>query len=98
MTSLNSASAGSAGPQKRNVFQGIWELARLHTREAWLCWYPAVWGACVAASTQDTLLDIFSFGRVLFGIWVSITVTHCAFCTFKYVNCIRKRIKSDCLK
>lgn len=25
----------------RNVLRGIWELARLHTREAWLCWYPA---------------------------------------------------------
>ena len=25
----------------RNVTRGLWELARLHTREAWLCWYPA---------------------------------------------------------
>ena len=25
----------------RNVPRGVWELARLHTREAWLCWYPA---------------------------------------------------------
>lgn len=25
----------------RNVTRGVWELARLHTREAWLCWYPA---------------------------------------------------------
>lgn len=25
----------------RNVIRGIWELGRLHTREAWLCWYPA---------------------------------------------------------
>lgn len=25
----------------RNVTRGVWELARLHTREAWLCLYPA---------------------------------------------------------
>lgn len=25
----------------RNVTRGVWEMARLHTREAWLCWYPA---------------------------------------------------------
>ena len=25
----------------RNITRGVWELARLHTREAWLCWYPA---------------------------------------------------------
>ena len=25
----------------RDVVRGVWELARLHTREAWLCWYPA---------------------------------------------------------
>jgi hypothetical protein len=25
----------------RNLRKGVWELARLHTREAWLCWYPA---------------------------------------------------------
>jgi hypothetical protein len=25
----------------RDIVRGIWELARLHTREAWLCWYPA---------------------------------------------------------
>lgn len=24
-----------------NVARGVWELARLHTKEAWLCWYPA---------------------------------------------------------
>ena len=28
-------------PSSRNVTRGVWELARLHTREAWLCWYPA---------------------------------------------------------
>ncbi len=28
----------------RDVVRGVWELARLHTREAWLCWYPA--GEC----------------------------------------------------
>ena len=28
-------------PSPRNVTRGVWELARLHTREAWLCWYPA---------------------------------------------------------
>lgn len=25
----------------RDVKRGVFELARLHTREAWLCWYPA---------------------------------------------------------
>lgn len=27
----------------RNVRKGVWQLARLHTKEAWLCWYPAGW-------------------------------------------------------
>ena len=30
-----------SNPSFRNVTRGVWELARLHTREAWLCWYPA---------------------------------------------------------
>ena len=25
----------------RNLRKGVWKLARLHTKEAWLCWYPA---------------------------------------------------------
>jgi hypothetical protein len=25
----------------RNLGKGIWELARFHTKESWLCWYPA---------------------------------------------------------
>jgi hypothetical protein len=25
----------------RDVARGVWELARLHTKESWLCWYPA---------------------------------------------------------
>ncbi|KAL9579880.1 MAG: hypothetical protein Q9203_006523 [Teloschistes exilis] len=66
----------------RDVKRGVFELARLHTREAWLCWYPAVWGACLAAGTQDITLDCSQFVQVLFGIWSSVTVTHCAFCTF----------------
>lgn len=37
--SLQSTSSPTAN--SRNVPRGIWELARLHTREAWLCWYPA---------------------------------------------------------
>ncbi|KAK6008857.1 hypothetical protein QM012_000760 [Aureobasidium pullulans] len=67
---------------QRDVVRGIYELARLHTREAWLCWYPAIWGACIAAGTQDIELDLVEFGRVLFGIWATVTITHCAFCTF----------------
>ncbi|KAM7183945.1 hypothetical protein V8F20_012422 [Naviculisporaceae sp. PSN 640] len=67
---------------QRNVPLGIWRLARFHTREAWLCWYPAVWGACVAAATQNVSLDLYTFGRILFGIWSSVTATHAAFCTF----------------
>jgi hypothetical protein len=31
----------SAPKSSRNLRKGIWELARLHTKEAWLCWYPA---------------------------------------------------------
>ena len=27
--------------RSRDVSRGVWELARFHTREAWLCWYPA---------------------------------------------------------
>ncbi|KAJ5186083.1 Amidohydrolase 2 [Penicillium cf. griseofulvum] len=65
-----------------NVSRGIWELARLHTREAWLCWYPAIWGACVAASMRDVSLELAPFLRLLFGIWASVTATHCTFCTF----------------
>ncbi|KAM7205914.1 hypothetical protein V8F33_000744 [Rhypophila sp. PSN 637] len=67
---------------QRDVVLGIWRLARFHTREAWLCWYPAVWGACVAAATQDVSLDLYTFARILFGIWSSVTATHAAFCTF----------------
>lgn len=66
----------------RDPARGVWELARLHTREAWLCWYPAVWGACLAAGTRDVNLDVATFARILFGIWSSVTATHCAFCTF----------------
>ncbi|KAJ6142505.1 UbiA-like prenyltransferase [Penicillium samsonianum] len=67
---------------QRNVARGVWELARLHTREAWLCWYPAIWGACVAAGMRDVSLELAPFLRLLFGIWASVTATHCAFCTF----------------
>lgn len=42
-----------------------------------------VWGACLAAGTQDITLNYSQFVQVLFGIWSSVTVTHCAFCTFK---------------
>jgi 4-hydroxybenzoate polyprenyltransferase len=74
---------GSSLNPNRDVIRGVWELARLHTREAWLCWYPAVWGACVAAGTRDVSLDHYSFARVLFGIWSGVTATHCALCTLK---------------
>ena len=37
--SLDPKSPPNVSP--RNVTRGVWELARLHTREAWLCWYPA---------------------------------------------------------
>lgn len=67
----------------KSIARGVFELARLHTREAWLCWYPAVWGACVAAGTQGINLDLSQFVCVLFGIWSSVTATHCLFCTFK---------------
>ncbi|KAL5405908.1 hypothetical protein PMIN03_008111 [Paraphaeosphaeria minitans] len=66
----------------RNLRKGVWQLARLHTKEAWLCWYPAVWGLCLSAGTQDIRLDISQMAKILFGIWSSVTVTHCAFCTW----------------
>lgn len=72
--------------KNRDVFRGVWELSRLHTREAWICWYPAVWGACIAAGTQNVSFDICTFGRILFGIWASVTSTHCTFCTFKFAS------------
>lgn len=28
----------------RHIVRGVVELARLHTKESWLCWYPA--GKC----------------------------------------------------
>jgi 4-hydroxybenzoate polyprenyltransferase len=68
--------------QQRNVLRGVYQLARLHTREAWVCWAPAIWGACVAAGTQDVTMDLRMFVGVLFGIWASVTATHCTFCTF----------------
>jgi len=70
------------GARQRNVVRGVWELARLHTKESWLCWYPAVWGACLSAGVQNVSLDLAVLGKVLFGIWISVTATHCAFCTF----------------
>jgi 4-hydroxybenzoate polyprenyltransferase len=36
----------------------------------------------VAAGTQDVYMDLYKLASVLFGIWISITATHCAFCTF----------------
>lgn len=68
---------------RRDFLRGVWELARFHTREAWLCWYPAIWGACVGAGVDQVKLDISEFSLILFGIWASITATHAAFCTFK---------------
>jgi hypothetical protein len=29
------------GARQRNAIRGVWELARLHTKESWLCWCPA---------------------------------------------------------
>lgn len=93
--------AHAAPPQisARNVPKGVWQLARLHTKEAWLCWYPAgwlaicltltsanpliVWGLCLSAGTQDIRLNILEISKILFGIWSSVTVTHCAFCTWE---------------
>lgn len=40
--SANSASTKAvANYRSRDLTRGVWELARFHTREAWLCWYPA---------------------------------------------------------
>ncbi|GKZ75788.1 hypothetical protein AnigIFM56816_000449 [Aspergillus niger] len=61
-------------------FRAIWEMGRLHTREAWLSVIPAVWGASIGAKAGRT--DGWSFAWVLFGIWASATVSHAAFCTW----------------
>ncbi|TAQ84223.1 hypothetical protein B7494_g7452 [Chlorociboria aeruginascens] len=70
------------GVSRRDPIRGVWELARLHTREAFLCWFPAVWGACLSAGTQNVSLDVITFSRILFGIWSSVTASHCTLCTF----------------
>lgn len=36
-----SSTKAVANDRSRDVTRGLWELARFHTREAWLCWYPA---------------------------------------------------------
>ena len=38
---ISTESKGVLNHSSRNLARGVWELARLHTREAWLCWYPA---------------------------------------------------------
>jgi hypothetical protein len=80
---FRNAPAETSLSEKRDVIRAVWELGRLHTREAWLCWYPAIWGACVAAGTREVSLSVQSFTMVLFGIWASVTATHVTFCTFK---------------
>ncbi|GKZ18417.1 hypothetical protein AbraIFM66951_000976 [Aspergillus brasiliensis] len=82
MSTAKRSVATNASTSPRNVPRGIWELARLHTRESWLCWYPSIWGACVAAGVQGVSLEPMALARLLFGIWASVTATHCAFCTF----------------
>ena len=37
----DSSSKAMVNHRSRDVTRGLWELARFHTREAWLCWYPA---------------------------------------------------------
>ena len=73
-------------PVKPDFVKGVWQLARLHTREAWLCWYPAIWGACIAAGVNEIHLDLSRFAMIIFGIIASVTATHCTFCTFKCVS------------
>ena len=66
-------SKSSAKTSPRNLARGVWELARLHTREAWLCWYPA--GAYELLQFQnlgiynlaDTVLVPISMGRLSIG-------------------------------
>lgn len=81
--SIKAKEKASSPISPRNTLRGVWELARFHTRESWLCWYPAIWGACVAASSQHVVLEPYDFIKVIFGIWVSVTASHAAFCTFK---------------
>lgn len=58
---------------------------------SWLVPFPsrerrlmhAVWGLCLSAGTQDIQLDILQMAKILFGIWSSVTATHCAFCTWE---------------
>jgi 4-hydroxybenzoate polyprenyltransferase len=69
--------------QNRDVFRGVWELARLHTYESLITVFPALWGACVAAGTRDITLNVYSLALVLFGILASGVASHCAFTTLK---------------
>lgn len=47
----------------RNVTRGVWELARLHTREAWLCWYPA--GMSALDRSVSLMGNVANMGRSL---------------------------------
>jgi len=49
----------------RNLSKGVWELARLHTKEAWLCWYPA--GRFMFFHHAERQLTNSSMGRVSFS-------------------------------
>lgn len=40
---------------RRNLGRGVWQLARLHTREAWLCWYPAGMLDLIESSMATTI-------------------------------------------
>lgn len=41
--------------------KGVWELARLHTKESWLCWYPAGKDDCFRSRNEVTVANKWSF-------------------------------------
>jgi hypothetical protein len=63
--------------------RAVLELARLDSIARLHGSCPAIWGACVATCTSTLPLDLYSYGKILFGIMASMTAAHCAFCTFK---------------
>ena len=51
--------------RSRDVTRGLWELARFHTREAWLCWYPAsLYPSVIRIQYGTSTYIIQSGGRV----------------------------------
>jgi len=62
-----------------------WELARFHTRESWLQWFAAVWGACLAAASVNEELSPLFILKTLAGNVLCMTLIHGGACTWNDV-------------